>query len=119
MKFLCDVHISFKVVDAFQKNGFEAMHVNNILQGYSTPDSQVAKYADENDFTLVSKDADFKNSFFIMHSPKKLIRICLGNISTFELIQILKNNLDLIKSLQNHKTFLVEITKSEITSILP
>ena len=116
---MCDVHLSFKVVAAFQEMGFEAIHVNGVLSGCTTPDSEIARYADENDFTMVSKDADFKNGFFIMNSPKKLIRICLGNISTSDLIQILKNNLDLIKSLQKHKTFLVEINSSEIISILP
>ncbi|WP_409049702.1 DUF5615 family PIN-like protein [Runella sp. MFBS21] len=30
---------------------------------------------------VVTKDEDFRNSFFLQHTPRKLIRIILGNIS--------------------------------------
>lgn len=46
MKFLCDVHISYKVVNQFRNLGFESIHVNAILDKSETKDSDICKYAD-------------------------------------------------------------------------
>ena len=96
MKFLCDVHISFKVVRFLESRGFSAVHVNNILEGDSTSDQAISKFADENDLIVLTKDGDFRNSHFISQSPLKLIKVSLGNISTKKLIAILENQLALL-----------------------
>lgn len=38
MKFLCDVHISHKIVAHLKILGFEAIHVNNILDRSESKD---------------------------------------------------------------------------------
>ena len=50
MKFCCDVHISYKIVKHLRTLGFEAIHVNEILEKWHTKDSAICTYADENDF---------------------------------------------------------------------
>lgn len=95
-KVLCDVHISYKVVRFFESNGHEAVHINDILEGYYTKDSEISRYADENGFTVMTKDADFKNSHLLENSPSRLLKISLGNIPTKRLIEILDANLDKI-----------------------
>jgi predicted nuclease of predicted toxin-antitoxin system len=80
MKFLCDVHISFKTVKFLIGKGYECVHVNTILEKWHTTDNDIAKYVDENNFILVTKDADFRDSFFLKNNPKKLVKINLGNI---------------------------------------
>ena len=77
MKFLCDVHISYKIVSFFKENGYEAIHVNTILNSWYTKDSEISEYADNNDFIILSKDSDFRESYFIKHTPKKLIKLDL------------------------------------------
>lgn len=91
MKILCDVHISIKVAKLFINKGFVAVHVNDILDKWYTSDIKISEYADQNDFTVITKDSDFKNSHFIKGSPRKLIKINLGNISTKRLLEILDN----------------------------
>ena len=81
-KVLCDVHISFKVVRFFERRGHHAVHVNDILDGYHTKDSDISNYADENGFTVMTKDADFQNSHFVKIQPSRLLKISLGNIPT-------------------------------------
>ncbi len=49
MKFLCDVHISYKIVKFFSDLGFEAIHVNTILEGCETKDKDICRFADLND----------------------------------------------------------------------
>ena len=85
MKVLCDVHIAKKVVRFFRDNGVESVHVNDILDSWYTKDEDIANYADDYDYTLMSKDADFKNSHLLKSSPKKLLKINLGNIPTKKL----------------------------------
>jgi len=96
MKILCDVHISIKITKLFASKGISSVHVNDILDKWFTPDIKISDFADENDFTLITKDSDFKNSHFIKKSPKKLIKINLGNISTVRLLEIFESCYTLI-----------------------
>jgi predicted nuclease of predicted toxin-antitoxin system len=70
---------------------------------------QIADYADKNDLILISKDADFKNTFYINQTPRKLIKINLGNIPNQELIVIIGKNLEVIKKLNYSYSFILEL----------
>jgi predicted nuclease of predicted toxin-antitoxin system len=118
MKFLCDVHISYKLVNNLVSLGFECIHVNGILNKWHTTDSDICAYADKNEFVIITKDSDFKDSFLIKGVPKKLIKINLGNISNADLIQIITNNIDAIVKLEGNAAFLVEIDKLQLNYII-
>jgi predicted nuclease of predicted toxin-antitoxin system len=110
MKFLCDVHISFKLVNALNQLGYECVHVNNILDKWFTKDEAITKFADKNDYIIITKDADFRNSFFINRTPKKLLKVNLGNITNHDLIKIVTECMPKIENVsQNHKNFIIEI----------
>ena len=109
MKILCDVHISFRVVAFFNSVGIEAVHVNYILNGSRTKDAEIAAFADENDFVVFTKDADFRDSHLLNQTPKKLIKVNLGNISTNDLLQILETNINKMKTIAEAKSFMLEI----------
>lgn len=113
MKFLCDVHIPFKLVKFIESKGFECVHVNFILDKWHTKDEDIIKYVDANNYILISKDSDFKNSYFIKKSPKKLIKINLGNISNQELTTIFTSILpQIIKTESKNEHFILEINKT-------
>ncbi len=114
MKFLCDVHISFKLVRHLRSLGYEVFHVNEILDAWFSSDSLISKFADDNDLIVITKDSDFRNSFYINNSPKKLIKINLGNISNELLIQVITDNLEHFKKLNNSQVFIVEVDKTSI-----
>ena len=110
MKFLCDVHISFKLVNAIKDLGFSCVHVNSILDSWFTKDSEISKFVDSHDYIMVTKDADFRNSFFINRTPKKLLKVNLGNITNHDLIKIVTECMPKIENVsQNHKNFIIEI----------
>lgn len=115
MRFLCDVHISYKLVNHIISFGFEVIHVNQILDKWNTKDKDISEYSDFNDLILISKDHDFRNSFFIKGSPRKLIKINLGNISNEELIKIFTENLKVIERINKKKSYMIEIDKDYIT----
>jgi len=119
MKFLLDVHIAFKIKNFLINDcGAEAIHVNNILDGYYSSDHQIAYYADENEFTVITKDIDFRNAYFLKQTPKRIIRICLGNISNHELISLLRKHWEVIEKMhQQYKAFYCEISKEGISLI--
>lgn len=117
MKFLCDVHISHKIVAHLKSLGFESIHVNEILDKSETKDSDICKYSDQNDLILVTKDSDFRDSFFIKRTPKKLIKINLGNISNVELKSIFSENINNFHQLYARPNFLLEIDKESINVI--
>lgn len=105
-KVLCDVHIAFKVVRFFQTKGCHAVHVNDVLDGYYTSDGKISDYADANGYTVVTKDADFRNSHFIKGSPEKLLKIALGNIPTPKLIAILELHFEaIVAAFQNQSCY--------------
>ncbi len=114
MEFLCDVHISFNTVNHLNSLGFKAVHGNNILNKWFTSDNEICEFADENNLIVVTKDSDFRDSFCIKKSPKKLIKINLGNCSNGELNQILSNNIKNFEKLSSFEYFIVGIDKTKI-----
>jgi len=115
MKFLCDVHISYKVVHFLTGLGYETVHVNQILNKWNTRDKDICSYADSNGLIVITKDYDFRDSFFLKNTPEKLIKINLGNISTSELIKSIADILDAIDRLNSNSSFMIEIGKGYTT----
>lgn len=110
MKFLCDVHIPIKLAKHLNNLGFESIHVNTVLDKWFTSDSKIAGFSDSNDFTLITKDFDFKNSFLVNKTPKKLIKINLGNISNTQLIEIFNRFISEIETINNrHNQYMIEV----------
>jgi predicted nuclease of predicted toxin-antitoxin system len=64
MKFLCDVHIPFALVNKLKSFGFIVMHVNELPNKWNTRDSETCNFADNNGFAVITKDSDFRDSFF-------------------------------------------------------
>jgi predicted nuclease of predicted toxin-antitoxin system len=117
MKFLCDVHISYKLTKHLVSLGFESIHVNEILDKSETKDSDLCEYADQYGFVIISKDSDFRDSYFVKQTPKKIIKINLGNISNRELIEIFDNNIEAIQELDGKSNFLLEVDSDRINLI--
>jgi predicted nuclease of predicted toxin-antitoxin system len=115
MKVLCDVHISYKVVRFLNNNQIETIHVNDILDSWFTKDKDICIHADNHNFIVFTKDSDFRNSHFLSQTPRKLIKLSLGNISTNQLIEILMENLENIRKICVNDTFIIEINPNQIS----
>ena len=114
MHFLCDVHISFKIKNFLIKSGYQCSHINEILHGDITSDNNIASYCNELNLILISKDQDFTDSYFLKRLPRKFIKISLGNISTLQLIELIKATLPIIEELQQRNHFMIDIHKHSI-----
>jgi predicted nuclease of predicted toxin-antitoxin system len=109
--------VSYKLVAHLKLLGFETIYVNEILNKSETKDSDICKYSDQNNLVVITKDADFRNSYFIKQTPRKLIKINLGNISNHELITIFSENIHVIQKLDSKPNFLLEVDKDNISVI--
>ena len=118
MKILCDVHIAIKIAKYFQTKGIETEHVNQILDSWNTKDNAICMYADANGFTVLTKDKDFKDSHFIKQTPKQLIKVSLGNISTNKLIEIFDGVFVQLNGLfSEHSKCYVELNQNDLIII--
>lgn len=113
MRFLCDVHISYRVRNFLSEEHY-CVHVNNILQGDKTKDKDIATYSNQENLILVTKDEDFVDSYLLKRLPAKLLKINLGNISTNELIKLIGETLPIIEKIKDDHHFLIEIHKNSI-----
>ena len=107
MKILFDQNLSWKTVKAVIKKFPESKHV--ISLGLSNAsDKEIWDYAKKHEYIICSKDSDFHQLNFLYGAPPKVIWLKVGNISTDEIIKILKNHLDQIVEFNNSKeTFLI------------
>ncbi len=118
MNFLIDVHLPISLSKFIDKRvDCSSIHVNQVLQKWNTPDDIICKYADENDLIVVTKDADFKNSHFVNKTPKKLIRIVLGNTSNKDLCEVFEKFLPIISLQATKNIFYFEIGNEQISII--
>ena len=114
MKVLCDVHIALKVVRFFQSKNVNALHVNDLPDSYYSSDKDICKFADKSDYVVVTKDSDFLDTYLVHRTPKSLIKINLGNISTPELIAIFERHLDFFTTYFEKGSGCIEISKHHI-----
>jgi predicted nuclease of predicted toxin-antitoxin system len=62
-------------------------------------DDAIWHYARQNDFIIVSKDADFSERSILLGPPPKVIWIRRGNCSTRQVLEILRRHYEDIKAL--------------------
>lgn len=88
MKFLCDVNIAIRVAKFLAAQGAEVAHVNQLRERWNTSDQKIREMADAQQAIVVSKDSDFRDSFLLRGTPKKLVHVCLGNAATDDIIEL-------------------------------
>jgi predicted nuclease of predicted toxin-antitoxin system len=81
LKLLFDENLSSRLVGALADQFPNSSHVN--LVGLpSATDLEIWTYAREHDFTVVSKDDDFRSLSLVNGAPPKVIWLRIGNAST-------------------------------------
>jgi predicted nuclease of predicted toxin-antitoxin system len=112
MKFLIDAQLPRRFANWLNEAGHDALHTLELPRKNSTPDHEVIARAKQNGRVVVSKDADFVQSFMITGEPALLL-ISTGNISNVELEKLLRANLPGIEAAFASSRF-VEITRDAL-----
>src|SRR5688500_16616027 len=85
MRFLVDAHLPRRLAQLLIGSGFEAIHTLDLPLGNRTPDSVINELSIQEEYIVITKDADFVNSFLLIRKPYKLLLVSTGNISNKEL----------------------------------
>ncbi|QTE24168.1 DUF5615 family PIN-like protein [Polaribacter cellanae] len=95
MKLLFDQNISFRIlkqIDSYYPNSKQV----RVLNLENASDSKKWEFAKENDFVIVTFDADFSDIANIKGNPPKILWLRTGNTSTKNIAKILKNRFEVI-----------------------
>ena len=92
MKFLIDAQLPRRLSHQLRVAEFEATHTLDLPQGNRTSDSALITFSLTEQCILVTKDADFVDSFLLKHEPWKLLLVSTGNIGNNELLRLFQLN---------------------------
>lgn len=97
MNFLVDAQLPRRLAAWFRAAGFEAIHTLDLPNGNRTTDADLNALSIRNHSIVVTKDADFVNSFLLTHEPYKLLLVSTGNISNADLEATFVANIKIIE----------------------
>jgi predicted nuclease of predicted toxin-antitoxin system len=115
MKFLIDAQLPRRLASRLRDAGHDAIHTLDLPLGNRTPDSAINDLSSRDGYVVVTKDADFVNSFHLHAKPPKLLLVSTGNIRNSELDSLLTLNLESIANSFVHHSF-IELTRSALIS---
>ena len=96
MKFLVDAQLPRRLATRLAECGHDAVHTLDLPDGNASTDRAVMEFARDQQGIVVTKDADFLNSFLITGQPAKLLLVSTGNIANRDLDQVLDRSLPAI-----------------------
>jgi predicted nuclease of predicted toxin-antitoxin system len=103
MKLLFDENLSPKLVSRLSDLFPDSLHVRDVGMN-ATIDPIVWNYAKDNDFMIVSKDADMHDLSLVYGNPPKVIWLRLGNYSTLQVETLLRRDSNAIQLFYEDET---------------
>jgi predicted nuclease of predicted toxin-antitoxin system len=104
MKLLFDQNLSFRLVRKLSNIFPEAKQVRE-LQLENKTDKEIWKFARDNDYTIVTFDADFYELSTYFGHPPKIIWLRTGNRRTDDLITLFTDRTDAIKEFLSNEVY--------------
>ena len=96
MKFLVDAHLPLHLAYRLQDAGYDTIHTHDLPLENRTPDGAINQISVDEKRIVITKDADFVNSFMIVRRPYKLLLVSTGNIKNSELEPLFLQNIEQI-----------------------
>ncbi len=93
MKLLIDAHLPRRLAWRLRVAGHEVLHTLELPLGNRTTDTFINELSLREHYIVVTKAADFVNSFLLQRKPFKLLLVSTGNIKNIELETLLLANL--------------------------
>jgi predicted nuclease of predicted toxin-antitoxin system len=113
MKFLVDAQLPRKLAIFLQDAGFDVRHTLSLPKANKTSDQFINEISLLEQRIVITKDADFVDSFFVQDMPWKLLLVSTGNIRNTELLNLFVNNLDdLTNGFHDHR--FIEISQTQL-----
>ena len=113
MKFIVDAQLPIVLSKYLEKKGYDVIHTDDLPNKEYTTDTEIRRIAVEEKRIVITKDADFVDSFYVKAVPPKLLLISTGNISNKTLLSLFESNISKINELFIDYSF-VELSNNEI-----
>ncbi|RZK15748.1 MAG: hypothetical protein EOO56_22185 [Hymenobacter sp.] len=91
--------------------GFDSLHTLDLPAANRTQDGSISRVSMEENRIVITKDADFVNSFLLQGQPYKLLLVSTGNISTPDLLELFRKFLPQLTKVFTHHSY-VEISRT-------
>lgn len=85
MNSLVDAHLPRRLAYRLRDVGHDVLHALELSKKNRTSDTEINKISTRERRVLITKDADFVNSFLLVRRPYKLLLISTGNITNAKL----------------------------------
>lgn len=96
MKFLVDAQLPVSLANLLREKGFDVTHTSELPNGNDTTDAEINRISLAENGIVISKDADFYDSFTAKKEPYKLLHVRAGNMKNSRLIELFDKNIDAI-----------------------
>jgi len=104
VKFIVDAQLPKRLARFIQESGYDCLHTQDLPEGNSTSDAEINELSLREQRIVITKDADFVQSFLLQHKPYKLLLISTGNIRNSALEELLRQNFQqLLALLKTHR----------------
>ncbi len=113
MKFLVDAQLPRRLAILIAEAGCDVRHTLDLPASNRTTDAEIIRIARAENRIVVTKDADFIQSFHLKGEPGKLLLISTGNISNAELTALFLPNLHTILTAFQSDN-LIELTRTAL-----
>lgn len=94
MKFLVDAQLPRRLARLLREAGHDSIHTLDLPLGNRTTDALINDLSTREHFVVVTKDADFVNSFILHRRPYKLLLVSTGNIRNSDQESLPLSNLE-------------------------
>ena len=113
MRFLVDAQLPRRFAAWLRDQGHDAVHTLDLPEGNRTSDAAITALATHQQRVVVSKDADFVESYILRREPERLLLASTGNITNAALEAPRLANLDtMLEALET--AYFVELHQSGI-----
>jgi predicted nuclease of predicted toxin-antitoxin system len=112
-RFLVDAHLPLKLARAMSAAGYDTTHTRDLPKANATKDSEINALSIAEERVVVTKDADFVQSFTLQGRPYKLLLVSTGNIRNTELFELMTNRLEQLADLFEIYSY-VELTRDAL-----
>ena len=114
MKFLVDAQLPRRLARYLETEGHDAVHTLDLPLANNTPDAVINQISVAEQYVVITKDADFRDSHLLKGEPYKLLLIATGNIKNNDLLQLFEQNLTrIVEALEVN--FYVELGTNHLT----
>ncbi|MCR5887001.1 DUF5615 family PIN-like protein [Hymenobacter sp. J193] len=93
--------------------GCDCLHTLDLPEANYTPDGAISNLSMQEQRVVISKDADFVNTFLLHGKPHKLLLVSTGNITTNDLLALFQQHWPAIASALHQYSYL-ELTRLQL-----